>query len=125
MNVRNITNVCPITEHEGTCLGWYLFNKNELQAKTEAGYLEFINEFQVEGGTALKPHTHNSEEFYYVLYGRGIMEIEKEKKRVYPGDLIRIPPNAVHSIRSDSDNYPVHCLCFAIALLRKSRLRIK
>jgi len=125
MDVRSITNVRPITEHGATCLSWFLFNRNELQAETEGGYLEFINEFQVEGGSALEPHTHNNEEFYYILYGRGIMEIEKEKKQVYPGDLIRIPPNAVHSIRSNSDNYPIHSLCFNIALPRKSKPRIE
>ncbi len=125
MDIRNITNVRAIAEHEATCSSWFLFGRNELQAETEGGYLEFVNEFQIEGGSVLKPHSHNSEEFYYVLYGRGIMEIDKEKRQVHPGDLIHIPANAVHSIRSISDTYPVHSLCFSMALPTKSKPCIK
>ena len=32
------------------------------------------------------------------------------------GDLVHIPPMAVHSLRPVSDNAPIHCFCFAVGV---------
>ena len=47
--------------------------------------------------------------------GRGIMEIAGETREIRQGDLVHIPPNAVHSLRPVSDNASIHCFCFAVA----------
>jgi len=101
-----------------------MFHRDELLEETEGGYLEFIDEFEVKGGEALEPHSHNSEEFYYVLYGRGIMQVEGDERDVYPGDLIHIPANSVHTIRSKSKDYPVHALALAITFRKKENRKM-
>jgi mannose-6-phosphate isomerase-like protein (cupin superfamily) len=45
-----------------------------------------------------------------------VMQIGKEKRDVYPGDLVKIPPNEVHSMWPVGKNSSIHCFCFAIGL---------
>ena len=37
-----------------------------------------------------------------------------ETREITQGDLVHIPPNAVHSLRPVSDHAPIHCFCFAV-----------
>ena len=83
---------------------------------TEGGFLELVNKFEVAGGSAVYPHQHPTHEFYYMMSGRGIMTIGDENREVQQGDLVYIPPDAVHSLRPTSDNAPIHCFCFAIGV---------
>lgn len=54
-------------------------------------------------------HFHRlSEEIYFLLEGRGIMEIDGHERRVEAGDAILIPPNAWHQIHALS---PLRFLC--------------
>jgi quercetin dioxygenase-like cupin family protein len=87
-----------------------------MKEATDGGFLELVNEFVVEGGGYVDPHSHPTHEFYYVLRGRGIMTIEGEDRPVGQGDLIHIPPDAVHSLRPVSDHASIHCFCFAIGV---------
>ena len=62
------------------------------------------------------PHSHPTHEFYYVTSGRGLMTIADEAREIAQGDLVHIPPDAVHSLRPVSDHAPIHCFCFAVAV---------
>jgi len=115
MDVRSIVEVAPEVEHNGTVPVWWLIRPREMQEITQGGYLELANEFEVAGGSAVFPHTHPTHEFYYVTSGRGVMTIDGEDADVAQGDLIYIPPNAVHSLRPVSEHAPIHCFCFAVA----------
>ncbi len=54
-------------------------------------------------GRATDRHYHKlSEEFYFILEGTGLMEIDGESRSVSPGDAILIPPNAWHQITATS-----------------------
>ncbi len=44
------------------------------------------------------------------------MTIEDEEAEIQQGDLVHIPPMAVHSLRPTSENNRIHCFCFAIAV---------
>jgi len=104
MQVRNIFKIKETTKmHRGTCNIWPLFEK-------ELGTNIFAVEAEV--ANVLVPHRHNHHEFFYILHGRGVMKVEDEEGDVYPGDLIYIPPNALHSIRPKGKEYPIHYLCF-------------
>ena len=116
MDVRSIEDVAPEVEHNGTVPVWWLIKPPEMRALTEGGHLELVNEFEVAGGGAVFPHTHPTHEFYYVTSGRGIMTVAGEDAEVGQGDLIYIPPDAVHSLRPVSDHAPIHCFCFAVAI---------
>jgi quercetin dioxygenase-like cupin family protein len=114
MDVRNIEDAAPIVEHNGTVPVWWMVNPREFREATIGGYLELVNEFEVPGGGEVFPHSHPTHEFYYVLRGRGIMVISGEERPIAQGDLVHIPPDAVHSLRPVSDNASIHCFCFAI-----------
>ena len=40
----------------------------------------------------------------------------KAGARIGQGDLVHIPPDAVHSLRPLSDHAPIHCFCFAVGV---------
>lgn len=116
MDVRSIEQVEPVVEHNGTVPVWWLVPPRELAEATAGGHLELVSEFEVAGGGFVDPHQHPTHEFYYVTSGRGIMTVGDEQCEIAQGDLVRIPPNTVHSLRPVSDHAPIHCFCFAVAL---------
>jgi quercetin dioxygenase-like cupin family protein len=115
MDVRSIEDVAPVVEHNGTVPVWWLVKPEEMKGITLGGHLELVSEFEVAGGGLVDPHHHPTHEFYYVTSGRGIMTIEGEEREIRQGDLVHIPPNAVHSLRPATDTAPIHCFCFAVA----------
>ena len=116
MDIRSIINVVPAVEHSGSVIVWWLFNPREMFEETNGGYLELVSEFEIKGGKKVNPHKHPTFEFYYVTKGKGIMEIGSERVEVGEGDLIKIPPNQIHSMWPLDNNVPIHCFCFAIGL---------
>jgi quercetin dioxygenase-like cupin family protein len=116
MDVRSIEEVQPVVEHNGTVPVWWLVKPQEMRELTEGGFLELVSEFEVEAGGEVDPHDHPTHEFYYVTSGRGIMVVEGEEREVRQGDLVHIPPMAVHSLRPVSGNAGIHCFCFAVGV---------
>ncbi|HEX6393274.1 MAG TPA: cupin domain-containing protein [Acidimicrobiales bacterium] len=114
MDVRSIEDVAPEIEHNGTVPVWWLVRAREMFETTRGGFLELVNEFEVAGGGKVDPHSHPTHEFYYVTSGRGIMTIEGDEREIRQGDLVYIPPNAVHTLRPVSENASIHCFCFAV-----------
>lgn len=114
MDVRSIRDKSPVVEHNGTVPVWWMVESREMKDRTEGGFLELVNEFEVAGGGAVEPHTHPTHEYYYVMSGRGLMRIEDEEREIAQGDLVYIPPNKVHTLRPLTDHAPIHCFCFAI-----------
>ena len=58
---------------------------------------------EVPTGSAQPIHTHEPEQCYYIVKGRGLMMIEDESKEVGPGDAIHIPANLKHGIKNTGD----------------------
>ena len=50
MDVRNIEDVAPVVEHNGTVPVWWMVNSREMKDLTDGGFLELVNEFEVAGG---------------------------------------------------------------------------
>ena len=116
MDVRNIRDKAPVVEHNGTVPVWWMVESREMKEATEGGFLELVNEFEVAGGGHVEPHSHPTHEFYYVLSGRGIMDIEGDVREIGQGDLVHIPPDRVHTLRPVSDHASIHCFCFAVGV---------
>jgi quercetin dioxygenase-like cupin family protein len=116
MDVRSIEQEPPNEEHAGTVPVWWLVKPREMFDETSGGHLELVSEFEIKGGGKVNPHNHPTFEFYYVTYGRGFMEIDGEVVKVAQGDLVKIPPMAVHSMWPASANAPIHCFCFAVGI---------
>ena len=57
MDVRNVQDVEPEVEHNGTVPVWWLIVPREMKALTDGGYLELANEFEVavRGCSAARP----------------------------------------------------------------------
>ena len=55
-------------------------------------------------------HHQKSEEFYYVVCGSGIIEIDNEISNVSIGDAILIPPGSKHTI-FNTGKIPLKILC--------------
>jgi len=43
-------------------------------------------------------HKHNKEEIYFFFKGTGFVRIDGEEIPVVPGDVVRIPPDAMHTV---------------------------
>jgi mannose-6-phosphate isomerase-like protein (cupin superfamily) len=112
MDVRSIEDVPASPEHQGTVPVWWLFKPREMRDETLGGHLELVSEFEVMGGGEVHP----TFEFYYVLTGRGLMTVESDTREIRQGDLVKIPPNAVHSLKPVSANASIRCLAFAVAV---------
>lgn len=54
---------------------------------------------EVAPGGKLLRHRHRPEETYYVVSGRGHIEIDGVRTEVGPGTAVFIPPNASHALR--------------------------
>jgi quercetin dioxygenase-like cupin family protein len=122
MDVRSIEDIAPVVEHNGTVPVWWLVKPQEMREITEGGFLELVSEFEVAAGGFVDPHSHPTHEFYYVTSGRGLMTIADEAREIRQGDLVHIPPNAVHSLRPLTDNAPIHCFCFAVGVKGAGRI---
>lgn len=103
MEVRSHANQAPFTTKDGSTIRSLLDRANapvENQSLAEA---------TIPAGGETERHYHRvSEEFYYLLEGRGKMEIDGEIREVGPGDAILIPPGAWHQVTAIE---PLRFLC--------------
>jgi mannose-6-phosphate isomerase-like protein (cupin superfamily) len=68
-----------------------------------------LAEASLEVGQATARHYHAaSEEIYFVLEGRGRIELDGDLREVGPGDAVLIPPGAWHQITAEE---PLRFLC--------------
>ncbi len=113
VDIRSEATVEPILEHE-TVKVHSLFPKFSFREQTEGSYLEFVDVFEIRAGAQAEPHYHDTHEFYFLLEGDAVVQIEDEASHVRPGDLIHIPRNAKHSIWPTTDR-GVKAFCFAVS----------
>lgn len=116
LDVRSVQDVVPESAPDGSARTWWLVAPGEFDAATTGGFLELIDEFEVVGGGEVHPHAHPTWEFYYGLFGRGRMTISGVTQVIGPGDLVAIPPDAVHSIGPVGPHTGIRCFCFAVGL---------
>jgi len=48
-------------------------------------------------GSGARPHHHPNEQFHYVIQGKLKAMVEGQEALVGPGEVIHIPPNAIHA----------------------------
>lgn len=105
MTINQLSAQAPFTTKDGSTIRSILDRTNapvEMQSLAEA---------TVPAGTATQRHYHKvSEEFYFILEGHGLMEINGETQNVGPGDAILIPRTAWHQITAAS-NSTLRFLC--------------
>ena len=84
MDIRSIEQVPASPEHQGTVPVWWLFKPREMREETLGGHLELVSEFEVLGGGEVHPHSHPTFEFYYVITGRGLLNVAANKSSCGP-----------------------------------------
>jgi mannose-6-phosphate isomerase-like protein (cupin superfamily) len=98
MDVVNIAAAPPFTTKDGSEIRELLAQRNSCIAN------QSLAEARLPVGAAPQPHFHPCcEEIYYLLEGRGRMQVEADVREVGPGDAIAIPPGARHQITSIGD----------------------
>ena len=108
MDVRNIDEVPSFTTLDGSEI-------RELLAYRNASIrLQSLAEARLPIGGRTTPHFHRrTEEIYYIVAGRGLMQIGDESRAVGPGDAIAIPPGAVHTIANVGEGVLKFLCCCA------------
>jgi mannose-6-phosphate isomerase-like protein (cupin superfamily) len=93
MEIRKREEQEPFTTKDGSTIR-SLLDLSNAPVKAQS-----LAEATLPPGASTERHYHKiSEEFYYVLSGSGLMEIEGEEQKVGPGDAILIPAGAWHEI---------------------------
>jgi mannose-6-phosphate isomerase-like protein (cupin superfamily) len=82
------------------CDGWHLLKLDELSVIRE----------RVPPGTFETRHRHaRSRQFFYVLEGSAVIEVEGTRHSLRAGEGLHVPPLAAHQFRNESDS-DVHFL---------------
>jgi mannose-6-phosphate isomerase-like protein (cupin superfamily) len=103
MEIRQREQQIPFTTKDGSTI------RSLLDLANAPVRHQSLAEASLATGGETQRHYHRlSEEFYYVLAGRGLMEIDGEIREVGVGDAILIPPGAWHQIRALE---PLRILC--------------
>ena len=98
MIVNQLHDQKPFTTADGSTIRSILDATNAPVSK------QSLAEASLPEGKATERHYHKlSEEIYFMLEGRGTMEIDGEQQQVEPGDAILIPPGAWHQIKALTD----------------------
>ena len=77
------------------CDAWYLVNDEQLSV---------IEEFMPPGAAEIRHHHQKAQQFFYILSGEAIMEVEGNPVLVPAGSGIRIMPGVRHQIRNPSSS---------------------
>lgn len=98
MEIRNREAQTPFTTKDGSKI-ISLLDLSNAPVKNQS-----LAEARLAAGGSTQRHYHkDSEEFYYVLTGRGRMEVDGEVKIIVPGDTVLIPPGAWHEVMAEED----------------------
>ena len=103
MIVLNVSSQKPFTTKDGSRI------RSILDCTNAPVRNQSLAEASVLAGGATQRHYHKkTEEFYFILEGEGIMEVDAERRTIAPGDAILIPPGAWHQITASQ---PLRFLC--------------
>ena len=69
----------------------------------EGRALKFFHHNILAPGVTIGVHEHNSEEYYYIIDGKGTMVLDGEEFEVGAGDITGVFAGGSHGLRNDSD----------------------
>jgi mannose-6-phosphate isomerase-like protein (cupin superfamily) len=107
MDVVNLAAAPPFTTKDGSEIRELLAYRNSAIRN------QSLAEARLPAGASTQPHFHpRAEEIYFLLEGRGRMQIEDGVREVGPGDAIAIPPGMRHQIiNTGSETLRFLCCC--------------
>jgi mannose-6-phosphate isomerase-like protein (cupin superfamily) len=103
MEIRKRSQQVPFTTKDGSTI------RSLLDLSNAPVRNQSLAEATLSVGSETERHYHRlSEEFYYILSGSGLMEVDGIENEVVSGDTILIPAGAWHQIRATE---PLEFLC--------------
>ena len=93
------------------CDGWHLLAREDLSV---------IAERVPPGGHETRHRHHEARQFFYILQGEAVMEIEGALVSLRAGQGLEVAPGAAHQFRNDS-NADVHFLVVSMPATRGDR----
>jgi mannose-6-phosphate isomerase-like protein (cupin superfamily) len=103
MEIRKYAEQVPFTTKDGSTI------RSLLDLSNATVRNQSLAEATIPAGGETQRHYHRqSEEFYYITSGTGLMEVDGVEKAVGPGDAVLIPAGAWHQIRAME---PLEFLC--------------
>jgi mannose-6-phosphate isomerase-like protein (cupin superfamily) len=103
VEIRSLQDQPPFTTKDGSTI------RSLLDLSNAPVRNQSLAEATLPAGGSTRRHWHGeSEEFYFLLEGRGVMEIDGVAREVGPGDAILIPPKAWHQLTATE---PLRLLC--------------
>jgi len=100
----------------GAIIIWDLLNPQKINGNSKIDYnLSYVVLKSRE--QSLMYQNANSIVIYYILEGNGIIHINEEKEKIYPVQVIFIPPNSIHYLENTEKIelmfikvvYPIKC----------------
>jgi mannose-6-phosphate isomerase-like protein (cupin superfamily) len=86
------------------CDGWHLLKRDDFSVIRE----------RIPAGAAETRHRHaRSRQFFYVLDGKAVIEVDGVRHALAPGQGLHVPPGAAHQFRNDSGD-DVHILVVSV-----------
>ena len=103
MTINPLSAQPPFTTKDGSTIR-SLLDRTNAPVRNQS-----LAEASLPAGAATQRHHHKlAEEFYFILEGSGVMEIDGATREVATGDAILIPPNSRHQITARE---PLRFLC--------------
>lgn len=76
------------------CDGWHLLKGDDLSV---------IQESMPAGAREVRHRHHRARQFFYVLAGEAMMEVEGQLHLLKAGEGLHVPPGAAHQMRNEAD----------------------
>ena len=103
MTVQNLSAQAPFTTKDGSTI------RSLLDCTNAPVQNQSLAEARVPAGGRTQRHYHKAaEELYFILEGKGEIELNSDRRIVGPGDAILIPPGTWHTIKATE---PLRFLC--------------
>lgn len=110
MDVINLHHAPAFTTKDGSEIRELLAHRNSCIRN------QSLAEARLQPGAATELHYHpKTEEIYYILHGRGLMQMPGETRPVGPGDAVAIPPGTPHQITNTGEAVLTFLCCCAPA----------
>jgi mannose-6-phosphate isomerase-like protein (cupin superfamily) len=114
MVIRNWRDETPYVGHNAAII-WSLLRPADVEGeKRDLNALRGMTgivKHAMQPGMESDYHNHQDiEQVYYILKGNGTMVIDDERYPVREGDVVYLPPKAMHRIINDSDDWVEHLI---------------
>ena len=99
MSVRDISEIEEIQGNEGTKIKQIFHPHNTLN-----GIRYSVAHFTIEKGKRSNKHQMKTSEIYYILEGKGVLNVDDEKINVKNGSSVYVPPMSKQHIENTGDS---------------------